>query len=149
MKFISKTTVCIAVLVLASILTTSAFAGTAPRLQSPSQKQIGDRQLKRMIASAKTPAEHEQLAQFLNEQAQLLMNQLRAEAAKIRAYKETPFAANCAMCVDSSYSVEAAIRALRNSEDALDLRVTKLEFLAHRQMQLAKTISADRSGIGL
>jgi hypothetical protein len=53
------------------------------------------------------------------------------------------------MCVDSSYAVEAAIRALRNDEDALDLRVTKLEFLAHRQEQLANTTAADRTGMGL
>ena len=149
MKFISKTAVYIAFLALAIMGTASAFAGPVPRLQSPSQKPVSDRQLNRMIASAKTPADHQQLAQFLNDQAQLLMNQLKAEAAKVRAYRETPFVANCAMCVDSSYAVEAAIRALRNDEDALDLRVTKLEFLAHRQEQLANTTAADRTGMGL
>lgn len=148
MKLISKTAVYIAVLALASMAATSAFAGPVPRLQNPPQKTVSDRQLNRMIASAKTPAEHRQLAQFLNDQAQLLMNQLKTEAAKVRAYKETPFAANCALCVDSSYSVDAAIRALRNNEDSLDLRVTKLEFLAHRQEQLANLTAADRSGMG-
>jgi len=149
MKLAVSTAIYVAVLALVSLATTSAFAGPAPRLQNPPQKPVSDRQLNRMIASAKTPADHAQLAQFLNDQAQLLMNQLKAEAAKIRAYKETPFAANCAMCVDSSYSVEAAIRALRNNEDALDLRVAKLESLAHRQQQLANMTAAERGGMGL
>ena len=147
MKLTRKITVYFAGLSLACIAA-GAFAQTAQTQQSAQQKTLNRHQLSQLIATAKTSADHSTIAQYYETQASAYLAQSEAAATKIHEYKKSPFIGNCVMCVSSSYSVEAAIRSLRTSEQVSEARAAKLQQLAQQQEQMARinTVSAVTMG---
>lgn len=79
-----RTFAVLSVLSLASVMTVAAFA------QSPSTakpEQLNKQQLNTLIATAKTPAEHQRIAGYYEAQAQDLRDQAQEHVSMIAAYK--------------------------------------------------------------
>jgi len=139
----------LAVLSLAFVATASVFAQTAADQQSASEKKLNHQQLHRLIATAKTTADHQRIAQYYEAQAQFYLVQAKADAVKINAYKRSPYIQDCTMCVSSNYSLEAAIRYLRMGEENAEQRAAKMRQLAQQQelMISSNTPLAIRKGL--
>lgn len=127
----------LAVLSLALIATASTFGQTANATQTATGEKFNQHQLSRLIASAKTPADHAEIARYYEARAQQYMNESKSDAVKIDAYRKSPYLGECLMCVNSNYSLEAAIRSLRLSERISEDRAAKMEQLAQQQEQMS------------
>lgn len=150
MKSTMKVTFCfLVVLSLAIAATTSTFGQTASAQQSPSTMKLSQRQLHQLLATAKTPADHERIAQYYQKQAQLYLNESKTDAEMIEAYKRSPYFNSCLMCVNTSYSLEAAVRSLRVNKQIAEDRAATLQQLATRQEQMAGDVMALASSLGL
>lgn len=80
-----RTVSILSVLSLALVMTVAAF-GQAPTKPEHLSKQ----QLNTLIATAKTPAEHQRIAQFYQAQAQDFLAQAKEHEAMVAAYKANP-----------------------------------------------------------
>jgi hypothetical protein len=138
-----------AVLSLALMIAASSYGQTANAAQYVSQKKLSEHQIKQLIASAKSPEDHQLIAQFYREQSQYYLNQARAYAAKIAAYERTPYLNSCAMCVTSSNSLEAAVRSLKISKQIADERSDEMHRLAIMHEQLAYNSNPLAESFGL
>jgi len=138
-----------AALSLAAICVSNSSGQSVNSRQGTSQKRLGQRQINRLIASAKTPQDHQLIAEYYEEQAQFYENQSREYGAKIVAYEKTPYLNSCALCVTSSYSLEAAVHSLRISKQWAEERADAMEKLAamHEQMSNVATIPGTISGL--
>jgi hypothetical protein len=149
MKNTKKITVSLfAVLSLAFVATASAFGQTAKSQQSASPEKITQRQINQLIATAKTPEDHQRIAEYYQEQAQQYALESQADAKKIEAYKRSPYLNSCMMCVSSSYSLEAAVRSLRLSKQIAEDRAAKLQELAAQQEQMSSFAMNPAMGMG-
>jgi hypothetical protein len=130
--------------VLSLAMATGASSYGQKSEQSTPQKKLGQHQISQLIASARTPQDHQRLAEYYQEQAQYYLNQSRAYAAKIAAYKRSPYLNSCVMCVTTSYSLEAALRSLRLSKDTAGERADEMHKLAimHEQIAGIPTLSS-------
>lgn len=139
----------LAVLSLAVIFISSSYGQTAKSVESATQKKLGPHQINRLVASAKTPEDHQRIAEYYEEQALNYKNQARAYAAKIAAYEKSPYLSSCAMCVTTSYSLEAAVRSLRTSKQWAEERADEMQKLAamHEQISSIARVSDSRSGM--
>ncbi|HEX9198440.1 MAG TPA: hypothetical protein VF865_02700 [Acidobacteriaceae bacterium] len=72
----------LSVLSLALVMTVAAFGQTPAKPQHLSKQQLNT-----LIATAKTPAEHQRIAQFYQSQAQDYLAQADEHAAMVAAYK--------------------------------------------------------------
>jgi hypothetical protein len=138
-----------AVLSLAVVVSASAFGQTASVGQSASQKQLSQHQINRLIAKARTPEDHQLIAEYYLKQAQLYLNESRAYASEIKAYQRNPYSGSCLMCVSTSYSLEAAIRSLRVSKQIAEDRAAKMQQLAAVHEQMSSIAKAPASSLGL
>jgi hypothetical protein len=76
----------IAILSLVFVLTVAAFAQAAPASQ-PKPEHFSKQQLNTLIATAKTPAEHERIAQYYRAKAQDYLTQAKEHEGMVAAYK--------------------------------------------------------------
>ena len=76
----------LSVLSLAVVMTVTAF-GQTPSAQQSKAEHLDKQQLNVLIASAKTPAEHQRIAQFYEAKAQDYRAQAQQHEAMIAAYK--------------------------------------------------------------
>jgi hypothetical protein len=76
----------LSVLSLAVVMTVTAF-GQTPSAQQSKAEHLDKQQLNTLIASAKTPAEHQRIAQFYEAKAQDYRAQAQQHEAMIAAYK--------------------------------------------------------------
>lgn len=120
----------LAVLSLTAALVPSTFGQMAGIGKSSPQKKLDQHQVNRLIASAKTPQDRKRIADYYQEQALHYSNLSRAYRAKIAAYERTPYLDSCAMCVTTSYSLEAAVRSLRISKRLAEEREDEMRKLA-------------------
>jgi hypothetical protein len=67
-------------------MTVAAFAQT-PAAQQPKPEHLGKQQLTTLIATAKTPAEHERIAKYYREKALDYLAQAKDHEAMVAAYK--------------------------------------------------------------
>lgn len=137
----------LAVLSLAVIFVSSSYGQTAKSVAT--QKKLGQHQINRLVASAKTPEDHQRIAEYYEEEALNYENQARAYAAKIAAYERSPYLSSCAMCVTTSYALEAAVRSLRTSKQWAEERADEMQKLAamHEQISSIARVSDSRSGM--
>jgi hypothetical protein len=75
----------LSVLSLALVMTFATLAQTASAQQAP--EKLGKGQLTSLIAAAKTPAEHQRIAQFYKSEAQDYLAQAKEHTAMVAAYK--------------------------------------------------------------
>jgi hypothetical protein len=139
----------LAVLSLAVVFVSSSYGQTAKSGEFAPQKKLGQHQINRLIASAKTPEDHQRIAEYYEEQALNYENQARAYGAKIAAYERTPYMSSCAMCVTTSYSLEAAVRSLRTSKQWAEERADEMQKLAAVHEQISSTAHASDSRSGM
>jgi hypothetical protein len=102
-----------------------------------------------MAASAKTPEDHQRVAEYYEQQAQYYNNLSRVYGAKIAAYERTPYLNSCTMCVTTSYSLEAAVRSLRVSKRAAEQRADEMRKLANMHEQLSSVVRMPATSPGL
>jgi Na+-transporting NADH:ubiquinone oxidoreductase subunit NqrC len=76
----------ITILSLVFVLTVAAFAQVAPTPQ-PKPEHLSKQQLNTLIATAKTPAEHERIAQYYKAKAVDYLAQAKEHEAMVAAYK--------------------------------------------------------------
>src|ERR1035441_7650412 len=76
----------ITILSLVFVLTVAAFAQVAPTPQ-PKPEHLSKQQLNTLIATAKTPAEHERIAQYYTATAVDYLAQAKEHEAMVAAYK--------------------------------------------------------------
>lgn len=81
-----RTFAALSVLSLVFVMTVAAFGQTASRAQSKPE-HLDKQQLNTLIATAKTPAEHERIAQFYEARAQDFRAQANEHEAMVAAYK--------------------------------------------------------------
>ena len=143
------TFVFVAALSLAMVVTASSFGQTAKPGQSASPRKLNQHQINQLIANAKTPKDHQRIAEYYQEQAQQYLIQSRDYASKIAAYKRSPYLSSCTMCVSTSYSLEAAVRSLRVSKQIAEDRAAEMLKLAaeHEPMASAAVIPATSRGL--
>lgn len=79
----------ITILSLALALTVAAFAQAAPS-QQVKPEHLSKHQLTTLIATAKTPAEHQRLAQYYEAKAQDYLAQSKEHEQMLAAYKANP-----------------------------------------------------------
>jgi hypothetical protein len=79
-----RTFAVLSVLSLASVMTVAAF-GQTPSTVKP--EQLNKQQLNTLIATAKTPAEHQRIASYYEAQAQDYRGQAQEHESMIAAYK--------------------------------------------------------------
>ena len=138
-----------AVLSLALMFTASSYGQTANAAQHASQKKLSEHQIKQLIVSAKSPEDHQLIAEYYREQSQDYLNQAHAYEAKIAAYERTPYLNSCLMCVTSSNSLEAAVRSLKISKRAADERADEMHRLAIMHEQMAGNANPLAASFGL
>ena len=83
----------ITILSLALALTVAAFVQAAPA-QQPKPEQLSKQQLTTLIATAKTPGEHERIARFYKASAQDYRAPAQEHEAMIAAYKSNSSVSN-------------------------------------------------------
>jgi hypothetical protein len=76
----------LSILSLAFVMTVAAFGQTASTPQSKPE-HLGKRQLNTLIATAKTPAEHQRIAQYYEAKAQDYLAQSKEHEQMVAAYK--------------------------------------------------------------
>ena len=81
-----RTFAALSVLSLALVMTVTAF-GQAPSTVQPKPEHLKKQQLNTLIATAKTPAEHERIAQYYQAKALDYSAQAKEHEAMIAAYK--------------------------------------------------------------
>jgi hypothetical protein len=138
-----------AILALALMFTASTFGQTANTGQNATQMKLSEHQIKQLIASAKSPQDHQLIAEYYEAQSQFYLNQARAYAAKIAAYERTPYLNSCTMCVTSSNSLEAAVRSLRISKRMADERSDEMHRLAVTHEQMADSANPLAASFGI
>lgn len=79
----------LSVLSLALVMTVAAFGQTPVKPQHLSKQQLNT-----LIATAKTPADHERIAQFYQSEAQDYLAQSKEHEAMVAAYKSNPTMTN-------------------------------------------------------
>jgi hypothetical protein len=83
----------LSVLSLAFVMTFATLARTASA-QQPVAEKISKQQLKTLIATAKTPAEHQRIARYYRAQSQDYLAQAKEHEAMVAAYKANPSLVN-------------------------------------------------------
>lgn len=81
-----RTFAVLSALSLAFVLTAAAF-GQTPSTSQPKPEHLSKQQLNTLIATAKTPSEHERIAQFYEAKAQDYRAQAKEHEAMVAAYK--------------------------------------------------------------
>lgn len=112
-------------------------------------KKLDKHEVSRLITSAKTPEDHQRIAEYFQEQAQYYMNQARAYGQKLAAYNSSPYLDSCAMCTTTSYSLEAAVRSLQIGKRMADQRADEMLKLAEMHARLAGIDSIGPLNLGL
>ena len=84
-----RTFAVLSVATLAFVMTVAAFAQT-PSTQQTTTEHLSKQQLNTLIASAKTPAEHERIARYYQAQASDDLAHAKEHQAMIAAYKANP-----------------------------------------------------------
>jgi len=79
----------LSILSLAFVITAAAFGRTASA-QLTKPEHLSKRQLNSLIATAKTPAEHERIAQYYQAKAQDYLAQAKEHEQMLAAYKANP-----------------------------------------------------------
>ncbi|MHB1856304.1 MAG: hypothetical protein ACYCPM_02610 [Acidobacteriaceae bacterium] len=79
----------LSILSLAFVMTAATF-GQASSVQQAKPEHLGKHQLNTLIATAKTPAEHQRIAQYYQAKAQDYLAQANEHEAMIAAYKANP-----------------------------------------------------------
>ena len=77
----------LSVLALTLLMTVAALAQT-PSTPKEKPEHLSKQQLKALIATAKTPAEHERIATYYHEQAQDYLAQSKEHEEMLKAYKQ-------------------------------------------------------------
>jgi hypothetical protein len=88
-----RTFAALSALSLAFVMTATAFAQTSSAPQAKPE-HLNKQQLNTLIATAKTPAEHERIAQYYLAKAQDYLAQAKEHEAMIAAYKTNPALSN-------------------------------------------------------
>lgn len=139
----------LATLSLAIVVAASSFGQAARSVQSASPKKLSQHQINQLIANAKTPKDHQRIAEYYQEQAQQYLIQSRDYASKIAAYKRSPYLSSCTMCVSTSYSLEAAVRSLRVSKQIAEDRAAEMLKLAAQHDPMARAAAMPTTSRGL
>jgi hypothetical protein len=84
-----RTFAALSVLSLAFAITVAAF-GQTPSTQQPKPEHLSKQQLNTLIATAKTPAEHERIAQYYQAKALDYLAQSKEHEQMVAAYKANP-----------------------------------------------------------
>ena len=114
-----------------SLLVVMFWAGSSWAGQTGKKSQLTDDQVKTLIASASTPEQHEQLAQYFNQKAAKLEAQAKEHLGLANAYHKgkTPNMTNASLCEQAASDERKA--AQENSEigaghhkEAEDLRTS-------------------------
>jgi hypothetical protein len=79
----------LSILSLAFVITAAAFGQTASAQQTKPE-HLSKRQLNSLIATAKTPAEHQRIAQYYQATAQDYLAQAKEHEQMVAAYKANP-----------------------------------------------------------
>ncbi len=141
-----STRITFAVLSLAACFAATTFGQTAPT--GPNAPHRGQNRIHELINSAKTPEDRQRVADYFRERAKYYENQSRALGEKIAAYRSTPYLNSCAMCVTSSYSLEAAVKSLRLGKQIAEQRAAEMEKLASMYEQMASSVVPPSSSLG-
>lgn len=136
-------------LALATILVPGSFGQTGRVTDSQSQKKLDQHSVSRLITAAKSPEDHQRIAQYYEEQALHYENLSRAYGAKIRAYEKSPYLSSCTMCVTTSSSLEAAVQSLRISKLEAEQRADEMRKLANMHEQLSSVALSPGPSSGL
>lgn len=136
----------LAVLSFAAVFAATTFGQTAPTGQYAPHKD--QNRINRLINAAKTPEDHQRLAEYFRGRAQYYENESRAYGEKIAAYRRTPYLNSCAMCVTSSYSLEAAVKSLRLGKQIAEERAAEMEKLAIMHEQMASSAAPSSTSLG-
>ena len=139
----------LAPLSLAIAVAASSFGQSAKSEQSASLRKLSQHKINQMIANARTPKDHQRIAEYYQEQAQQYLIQSRDYASKIAAYKRSPYLGSCTMCISTSYSLEAAVRSLRVSKQIAEDRAAEMLKLAAQHEPMASIAPIPSAGLGL
>jgi hypothetical protein len=139
----------LAALSLAFVVAASSFGQSTKSEQSASPKKLNQHQINQLIANARTPKDHQRIAEYYQEQAQQYLTQSRDYASKIAAYKRSPYLSSCTMCVSTSYSLEAAVRSLRVSKQLAEDHAAEMLKLAAQHDPMASSAPIPSVGLGL
>lgn len=137
-----------AVLSLAIIFSAISFGQTVRSEQYASPKKLSEHQIKQLITSAKSPEDHQLIAQYYHERSQYYLDQARTYATKIAAYERTPYLNSCTMCVTSSNSLEAAVHSLKIGKRRADEQADEMHRLAIMHEQLANDADSLTASLG-
>ncbi len=121
MNNISRTLNTLSALSLAVVMTVSAAAATPV-----AQDKLSQSQLSSLIATAKTPADHQRVADYYTAQAQSDLAQVSQHEAMIAAYKVNPSSKHQASEITHCQNLATSLKA--DAEKSLQLAGT------HRQM---------------
>jgi hypothetical protein len=138
-----------AALSLAIMFAAGTFGQAAIAKNYSAQKKLSQHEIKVLIASARTPEDHERIAQYYDEQSQYYLEQARAYAERIAAYERTPYLNSCSMCVTSSNSLEAAVGSLKIGKRRADEQADEMHRLAILYKQLARNANPLTASLGL
>jgi hypothetical protein len=94
-------------------LTAAAFSETPSAPQS-GPEQLSKQQLKTLIATAATPADHQRIAQYYQAKAQDYLNQAQEHEAMLAAYNANPSAATDKDRAGTVYHCEYYARKFRD-----------------------------------
>lgn len=126
-----RTFAVLSILALALTMTTSAF-GEAQQGAQAKAEHLSKQQLTTLIANAKTPAEHERIAQFYVAKAQDYTAQANMHEAMIAAYK-----ANSSLSNDKNWA--ATIGHCEYFAQTLKEKAVKSQELAELHAQMARS----------
>ena len=141
-----STRITFAVLSLAACFAATIFGQTAPA--GPNAPRKDQNRIHDLINTAKTPEDRQRVADYFRERARYYENESRAYGEKIAAYRRTPYLNSCAMCVTSSYSLEAAVKSLRLGKQIAEQRAAEMEKLANMYEQVASSAQLSSSSLG-
>lgn len=120
-----------AILAISLVLTLSAFAQASN--QSKPEK-LSHQQLLSLIATAKTPAEHERLARYYDERAQAYLTQSAEHQQMAVEYRKNPLISSSKWATGTINHCEFIAKSLK--EDAARMQALAQ---AHREMAAAAT----------
>lgn len=116
----------------------SLTVSLAASAEAPAGEKLGNRQVKALIATAKTSADHERIAHYYEAEAQQYLAQSKQHEAMVEAYKANP-----ALATDKSRM--ATMDHCEYYAKTLKDRADKAEKLAQSHEQMAQAASGTKA----
>ncbi len=120
-----------AVIALTFALAFSAYGQATMQHQHPAEK-LSRQQLMALIATAKTPAEHERIAQYYDAQARKYLAESQEHAQMAEQYRKNPLISSSKWATGTVNHCEYIAQSLKDS-------ATKMQELAALHQEMAKS----------